>query len=394
MEAFLSNSDVIELTKWRRELHRYPELSGEEEATAARVIELLRATGPDKLLTRLGGHGVAAVYEGFNDGPTVLFRCELDGLPITEVNPDLPHRSIIDGKAHLCGHDGHMAILAATARWLSRNPPDRGRIILLFQPAEEDGSGAAKVIADPHFDEIAPDYAFALHNFPGLPLGHAAISEGPINCASRGMKIVLEGRTSHASQPESGISPAPALASLIPGLTGLGHGENTADPNFALVTVTHARMGAPAFGIAPGEAELWVTLRTQKDAGMRQLVDAAERLVMEAAANGNLEQRISFYDIFDHCENDPEATTILRSALEAQRIPIVETELPMRGSEDFGRFRSRSRSAMLLLGSGENSPSLHNPDFDFPDELIPIGAGVFVQAITLLCYTSHPAVSA
>lgn len=385
-ETILTNSDIAELTAWRRDLHRHPELSGEEEQTATRVTDMLEETGPDRLLTGLGGHGVAAVYEGSGVGPTVLLRCELDGLPIDEVNPALPHRSQVAGKGHVCGHDGHMATLAATARWLGRNRPSRGRVVLLFQPAEEDGSGAKRVIEDPNFAAIAPDYAFAYHNFPGLPLGHAVIAPGPMNCASRGMKIVLEGHTAHASQPEKGISPAAALASLIGGLVGLGQGNDAADPDFALVTVTHARMGEPAFGISPGRAELWATLRTQKDDTMTALVGRAESLVAQAAGDSCLAHAISYHDVFHHCENDPEAAQRLETALRAQNVPLARTELPLRGSEDFGRFRDCARSAMFLLGSGTDSASLHNPDFDFPDDLIPIGARVFAAAIRPLCH--------
>ncbi|MEY8840841.1 amidohydrolase, partial [Cribrihabitans sp. XS_ASV171] len=225
--SILTNSDIAELTAWRRDLHRHPELSGQEAETAKRVLAALEGTAPDRMLASLGGHGVAAIYEGDSNGPSLMFRCELDGLPIEELNPDLPHRSEVDGNGHLCGHDGHMAILAATARWLGRNRPARGRVILLFQPAEEDGAGAARVIADPKFAEIIPDYAFALHNFPGVPLGHAVLAEGVMNCASRGMKLSLTGRTAHASQPETGLSPAPALAELIPALTALGSGTDT-----------------------------------------------------------------------------------------------------------------------------------------------------------------------
>ncbi len=383
--SILTNSDIAELTAWRRDLHRHPELSGQEEETAGRVVAALECTHPDRILTGLGGHGVAAIYEGSGDGPTLMLRCELDGLPIEELNPELPHRSQVIGKGHLCGHDGHMAILAATARWLGRNRPDHGRVILLFQPAEEDGAGAARVIADPRFAEITPDYAFALHNFPGLPLGHAVLAEGVMNCASRGMKITLGGRTAHASQPETGISPAPALARLIPALTELGTGTETDDPAFRLVTVTHARMGEPAFGIAPGEAALWVTLRSRTDAGMDALVNEAEALVGEAASHHGLTTAIAYQDIFRHCENHPDAVRELTRALEAEDIPISQGDLPMRASEDFGRFGDFARSAMFLLGSGENVPSLHNPDYDFPDSLIPVGARVFIRTIRSLC---------
>ncbi len=387
-QAVLTNSDIAELTDWRRELHKFPELSGEEAKTAERVAAMLKKARPDNLVTGLGGHGVAAIFDGKEVGPSVLFRCELDGLPIQELNPDLPHVSQVPGKGHLCGHDGHMTILAATARWMGRNRPDKGRVILLFQPAEEDGSGAQKVLDDPRFEGIRPDYSLSLHNFPGLPLGHAVISDGPMNCASRGMKITLRGRTSHASQPEMGVSPSLAIASLIQEFSRLGNSTDAADPDFSLVTVTHARLGEPAFGVAPGYSELWITLRTQKDARMEQLAKTAQELVEKSAAAFGLEHEISLHDVFHHCENDSEANGILRDALRAEGIPLGAVELPMRGSEDFGRFGSCSKSAMFLLGSGTDMASLHNPDFDFPDDLIPIGARVFIRVVRNLCF--HP----
>ena len=220
---FLTDRDVAELTEWRHELHRAPELSGQEAETARKVAAFLATTSADSIVTSIGGHGVAAVYQGAEPGPTVMFRAELDGLPIDEIS-DAPYRSAVAGKGHLCGHDGHMATLAALARGLGRQRPARGRAVLLFQPAEENGAGAAAVLADPKFQSLSPDYAFALHNLPGLPLGHVALDEGPVNCASRGMRIALTGKTAHASTPEHGASPMPAVAALMPALTALGTG--------------------------------------------------------------------------------------------------------------------------------------------------------------------------
>lgn len=376
----LGDDDIAMLTAWRHELHRHPELSGEEADTARRVVEMIAPSAPDRLVTALGGHGVAAIYEGAVDGPSLLLRCELDALPIAELGA-VPHRSEVPGTAHLCGHDGHMAILAGVARWLGRNRPNRGRAILLFQPAEEDGSGAEKVLADPRFEEIVPDFALALHNMPGLPLGHAVLGEGMMNCASRGMRIVLEGRTAHAAQPETGLSPVPALSRLTDLLTALGKGGSQTDPDFSLVTVTHMRAGEPAFGIAPGHAELWVTLRTQRDAGMDALVANAEARIAEVAEQTGLDYRIGYHDVFRHCENAPDATALLARALAAEAVPTDKGDLPMRASEDFGRFGVHARSAMLLLGSGTDSPALHNPDYDFPDVLIATGTRIFIRCL-------------
>lgn len=377
----LGNADIAELTDWRRDLHRYPEISGQETATAARVENVLRATGPDRIVTKLGGHGVAAVFDGALPGPRVLLRCELDALPIEE-RSDAPHRSTVPGRGHLCGHDGHMAMIAAMARLLGRVRPARGSVVLMFQPAEEDGSGAARVVEDPAFAGLRPDYAFAIHNMPGMPLGEVALAEGPSACASRGMRVRLTGKTAHASQPETGLSPMPVLARLMPALTSLGQGGDPLnDRDFALATVTHARLGEPAFGIAPGEAELFVTLRSLTDRRMARLVSQAETLVQEAAQSAGLGADITYEDVFTTTTSDTGAVALAARALDRLGLPHGRGPLPMRPSEDFGRFGETSALAFLLLGAGEAHPALHNPDYDFPDDLIPRGAAIFTAIV-------------
>lgn len=377
----LTNADIAELTEFRRELHRFPEVSRQEAATAQRVVRALAGLRPDQLVTALGGHGVAAVFEGNAEGPTVLFRAELDALPIEEIST-AAHRSTVPGKGHLCGHDGHMTLLIGLGRLLARRRPARGRVVLMFQPAEEDGFGAAAVVADPKFAAIKPDWAFAIHNLPGLPFGHAALKSGVVNCASQGLRIVLTGKTAHASQPENGTSPGLALAQLIPALSGLGQG-GPLGPDYRLVTITHASLGEPAFGIAPGEAELWATLRTIADDKMAALRAAAIALAEAAAKAHGLKVSFSHHDDFAASVNHPDATRQLQRALETLAVPHDEGDLPMRASEDFGRFgQPGTRSAMLFLGAGETHAALHNPDYDFPDSLIPLGVQIFHRVMT------------
>ncbi|MGH1329243.1 MAG: amidohydrolase [Paracoccaceae bacterium] len=388
---FLNTTDVQELTAWRRDLHRFPELSGQEEKTAQKVAEMGRALGADRVLCGLGGHGVAMVFEGALPGPKVMIRAELDALPITEIS-NAPHRSEIQGTAHLCGHDGHSTILAALARGLSRKRPNRGQVILLFQPAEETGAGAKAVINDPQIAEITPDFAFALHNMPGLPLGEASLIEGGAACASRGMRIVLSGKTAHASMPETGRSPMRAMASIMQGIAALGQGAPLGaarpKPGFCMATITHAAMGAPAFGIAPGSAEILATLRSLSDADMADLIARAQAICQDAAKSDGLTVQITYEEVFAASENHPAATKALQTALTACNIPACNPEdphaQPMRASEDFGRFNRLAPSAMLLLGAGIDHPALHNPDYDFPDELIPIGANIFMALIRQL----------
>lgn len=374
----LTCDDLDDLVQLRRNLHQAPELSGAEFQTATTMADEMRRLGADQVDTGIGGTGVLATFEGRQDGPTLLFRAELDALPIHE-SGGIPHRSMQSGVAHSCGHDGHMAILCGLARRLSRKRPARGRVLLLFQPAEETGAGAQAVIDDPRFRSFAPDYAFALHNRPGLPMGHVGLATGPVNCASRGMKLRLVGREAHASEPQNGRSPATALARLVSRLPELGRGQ-LGDPDYALVTLTHLRMGAPAFGIAPGEADLLATLRTATDAGMASLVSDAEKIVGTEAARERLSAELAYADVFHHCENHADAVTWVARALDGLKMPHDRSGCPMSASEDFGRFGvSGCRSAMLFLGSGETCPALHNPDYDFPDDLIAPGVAIFAR---------------
>ena len=239
------------------------------------------------------------------------------------------------------------------------------------------------MLADPKFSTIAPDLCFALHAMPGLPLGYAALRAGPVACASRGMRVALAGRTAHASRPEQGVSPMAALAALMPALTALG-GSGPLDERFAMVTVTHAAMGARSFGVAPGEAELWATLRTLTDGRMARLRAEAEALVLRVADAQGLAATIRASDVFGTCDNAPEAVAWLAAALAAEGVPLAEAGQPMLASEDFGVFGRAAPSALMLLGAGETCPGLHNQDYDFPDALIDIGARIFLRVLRSL----------
>ena len=371
----LSNTDITSLITFRRLLHQHPEVSGEEEKTAQRIAEALSALAPHQIITGLGGHGVAAVFDSGCDGPTVLFRAELDALPIPE-ETGLDWTSATEGKGHLCGHDGHMTILLALGRLLSRQPVQQGRVVLMFQPAEEDGSGARLVVADPKFAAIAPDYAFAIHNEPGLPFGFVGTKTGLINCASRGLIIRLKGKTSHAAEPELALSPVPLLGELIDHLCQLGRG-GVLDDDFKLVTVTHINVGEPSFGITPSDAEIYTTLRASTDAAITMMHDKAITLAKSRADEKGLTLEWEVHDDFAASINHPEATAIAQDAMRALNIPFGEDGVPMRASEDFGVFGWDAPSAMLCLGPGVDHPALHQPDYDFADDLIPIGAAIF-----------------
>lgn len=371
----LTNADLAELIAFRRDLHRRPEISGEEVETARTIAQALERLSPSRILTGLGGHGVAAVFDSGTDGPTVLFRAELDALPIVERN-DIAWVSQVDGVSHVCGHDGHMTMLLALGRMIARKPVANGRVVLMFQPAEEDGSGAKAVVADPAFKEIAPDWAFAIHIEPGRPFGYVSTCAGLINCASLGLKISFSGKTAHAADPEDGVSPAFAIASLIPELDALGQGGEL-DRDFRLATITHVNIGAPTFGIAPGDGVIYATLRTAGDAELEYLEAAARDLAVKAANDHGLQVTFEVHDHFAASINDPDAYRVATTAMDAVGVPYGSAGVPMRASEDFGVFGWNAKAAMLCLGPGENYAALHNPDYDFPDDLIPVGSALF-----------------
>ena len=361
----------------RHQLHRRPELSGEESETARTVAGFFRLLAPDAIIENLGGTDLAIVFAGAQDGPTVLFRCELDALPIEELN-DFGHRSIITGVSHKCGHDGHMAILAAVGMELATRRPGRGKVVLLFQPAEETGAGAAAVVQDPVFASIKPDLAFALHNLPGFPLGTLVLRDGVMTCASRGMTITLSGSTAHAAQPETGKSPALAMCQVIEKLSALPPGLVPAGET-AFVTVVGSKLGDKAFGTAPGQAEIWATLRSETDATMSQIVAFIEDLGATIAAQSGLEFRFAFEDIFRATINSKRATDLIWNAVSGMAVLIPEK--PFRWSEDFGQFTAMSDGALFGIGAGEDCPPLHDPNYDFPDTLIPVAADIIMSII-------------
>lgn len=364
--------DLDQLVQLRHRLHADPALSGRESDTARTVKEFIHAHTGAEILDGLGGAGVAAVFSGDRPGPTVLFRADLDALPIQE-NAGVDYGSRVEGVAHLCGHDGHMAILCGLALHFSDRPPSRGRAVLLFQPAEETGTGAARVIGDPAFKTLWPDYAFALHNLPGFPLATVVWRRGVFASASRGLVIRLAGRTAHAGEPEKGVSPAPAVAALLERIPRLP--DIAGIKGFALATVVHARLGEVAFGTAPGEAVVMATLRTHTDDQMERLFSAGRDLAMDAAAG--LEIALEAVEDFPAARNAPEAVRRVRQAAESVGLPLYEAPEPFRWSEDFSHFTRTCPGALFGLGAGESHPNLHNPDYDFPDALILPGVRMF-----------------
>lgn len=362
----------------RHALHAHPELSGCEIQTSERIRQFFEPLEADEVLTGIGGAGLAFCFGSSDNGPTIMLRCELDGLPIHE-STDVAHRSEINGASHACGHDGHMAILAAVGERLAVQRPARGRVVLLFQPAEETGAGARAVVADAAFQKLRPDWVFGLHNLPGYPLGQLVVRGGTFTCASRGMRISLRGKSAHAAQPETGTTPAGGLTRILDALGDLPVSLAGRD-ELMFATVVGANMGGRNFGLVPDRAELCATLRCETDTTMRALVAWAERRAEEIAKSEGLGIEIGYEDVFDATENDDDAVACIMDACEG--MPMQRAVEPFRWSEDFGQFTQRCKGAFFGLGAGNDAPDLHNDDYDFPDELVAIGAEMFLRILS------------
>jgi len=364
---------------FRKELHQHPELSGEEIETAQRVKKFLAKYPPAKVIEGIGGHGLAAIYSFGGDGPVIMIRCELDALPIEESNL-FKHGSTVTGVSHKCGHDGHMAMVAGLIFWIKEQTFGHGKIILLFQPAEETGKGARAVIEDLKFKELKPDYVFALHNIPGEPLNTIIRLQNNFSSTVQSLGILLKGKESHASEPENGINPALAISKIISqfDLFNVLEPEKT---NFAMLTPVHIKMGQIAYGISAGSGELHYTIRTRDEGEMEKLKSVINKFLIQVCSQANLKFETGWFDYFPASVNDPFCNELILKAAETNHFNIKEKPFPYKFGEDFGWFSKKYKSAMFGLGSGENSPALHNPDYDFPEEIIPAGMAMFTSII-------------
>ncbi len=377
----MEEKEIAELIRLRRFLHANPEVSEDEANTANIIAGELEKIEPDEIIRNIGGYGVAAVFEGGEPGKTVAFRAELDALPIPEAN-DFEYKSKKLGVGHKCGHDGHMTILVGLARRIVKAKPFPGRLVLMFQPAEETAQGAKQVVKDGKFVNLNIDRIFGLHNLPGFPLGSIIARKGAFASASKGFAARLNGLTSHAGHPENGRSPVLSMTSLIHSIMALPHTQTNFNKANS-VTIIHARLGEIAFGTAPGEAEVMATLRSNSDDDLNKMGEEAERLTKGIAESFNLKYHYDWREVFPvTASSDAEYNIALKAANNLNR-EIIHPEHPFPWSEDFGYFTQKIDGAFFGLGSGEGHPQLHNDNYDFPDELIEKGIDIFEEIFKL-----------
>ncbi|MBU1099499.1 MAG: amidohydrolase [Bacteroidetes bacterium] len=379
----LSGKSIKALNTFRKILHENAELAFNEEKTANILNQFISNYYPNEIISNVGSTGLLFVYNGNEAGPTVLVRADMDALPINETN-NFSYKSLNKNVSHKCGHDGHMAIVAGLAMLFNVNRSFKGKVVLMFQPAEETGEGALKILSDKKFESVKPDYVLALHNLPGFKKGEIIYKENHFAAASTGFIVRLFGKTSHAAEPENGNSPSEAMVEIISTLNQLIEKNRDVLVDFSLITVVHARLGERAFGTTPGYAEVMATLRSFRNDDMAKLKDLSKKISIRIAKKYGLEIKIEWTEEFPATVNEKVCVDLLREVISENKLNNKGIAEPFKWSEDFGHFTNNFKGILFGLGAGKNTPQLHNPDYDFPNEIIKTGVMVFYSLIKKL----------
>ncbi|MBK8517271.1 MAG: amidohydrolase [Saprospiraceae bacterium] len=363
----------------RRHLHTIPELSACEKETSGYIADQLRNAGIKVIYQNFSFHSILAVISGKNEGPSILFRCELDALPILESN-DIEYKSKYPGVSHKCGHDGHAANMISFAHKLRENPFERGTILLFFQSAEETGAGAKAALDTGIFEQFNIEYVFAYHNIPGYRLGDILAKEGLFTPCVESMEVALTGKTSHAAEPKNGINPAVTSAQIVMYLDSINQPEKNSQDYF-ISTPIHLFMGEKAYGTSASKSSIGYTFRAWNNAFFEKQKCHITEKIMALATDNLLQCTITWLEAFKANHNDTSAVNYIQSAAKECNYPFVSLENAFEFGEDFGVFTQKYKGAMFGIGSGEDHPLLHSEEYDFPDELIEVGSNMFYKIV-------------
>ena len=370
-----------EIAQWRRDFHAHPELRYEERRTARKVAEMLQAAGCDEVVSGIGRTGVVGVIRGrrSDSGRVIGLRADMDALPIEEAT-DLPYRSRNPGVMHACGHDGHTAMLLGAAKYLAETRNFDGTAVVIFQPAEEGGAGAKAMIEDGLLERWNIQEVYGMHNSPGLPVGAFAIRPGPLMAAADRIRIEVEGRGGHAAWPHDCADPIVAASAMV--LAAQSIVSRNVDPlQSAVVSITMVAAGHTD-NVIPQSATMLGTARTF-DPAVRDLLERRlqEIVAGTAAAYGvtaRFDYKRDYPAVVNHADNTAFAA---RVAAEIAGADKVDTDAaPRMGAEDFAFMLNERPGAFIFAGNGDTAP-LHNPAYNFNDELIPVGVSYWARLV-------------
>lgn len=374
-----------QLVAVRHDLHAHPELGFQETRTAALLARELAALKLE-VHSGLGGTGLVAVVHGraTASGRAVGLRADMDCLPITETT-QVPHRSVHAGRMHACGHDGHCAMLLGAARYLSQTQRFNGTVYLIFQPAEEGLGGGQAMVKDGLFTQFAMEQVYALHNWPALAPGKIAVRSGPVMAAMDEFTVTLKGKGGHGAMPHLTVDPVVASAHVITALQTVA--SRNADPTEALVvSVTSMQTSqVGAYNVIPDHVKLLGTVRSfntaTRELAERRLREIVQGVASAMGAHAQLEYRHGYPATVNTPQEAAFAARVGAAVFGADN--VITDANPSMGAEDFAYMLEQRPGAYVWLGqgSGANGCFLHNPGYDFNDDVIPLGAGYLAALV-------------
>jgi hippurate hydrolase len=376
-----------ELQQIRRDIHSYPELCFEEQRTSDLIAQKLTEWGIPTL-RGMGVTGVVGVIRNGNSDRAIGLRADMDALPLQEFNT-FAHASRHAGKMHACGHDGHMAMLLGAAHYLSQRRNFDGTVYLIFQPAEEGGGGAKRMMEDGLFEQCPMEAVFGMHNWPGAAVGTFGVTPGPMMASSNEFEVIVKGRGAHAAQPHKGIDPIMAAIQIAQSWQTIVT-RNKSPIDSAALSITQIHAGS-ATNIIPDEATLIGTVRTFSVAVL-DLIEQRMRAIAEhtgAAFDAQVEFRFkrNYPPLINHSKETAFAIKVMQSIVGAQNVN-AQVE-PTMGAEDFAFMLQQKPGCYVFIGNGDGDHrtvghglgpcNLHNASYDFNDDLLPIGASYWVR---------------
>jgi len=370
---------TTDMTAWRRHLHTIPELAFDCHETAAFVVERLREFGITQIHEGIATTGIVAIIEGQGDGPTIGLRADMDALPMQE-ETGLDYASKYAGKMHACGHDGHTTMLLGAARYLAETRNFKGRVALIFQPAEEHGGGGEVMVQEGILDRFDIKEVYALHNAPGTPVGQFYTTPGPIMAAADSFDIHITGKGGHGAMPHETVDPVVAAVSIAQSIQTIVSRNNYSQDNL-VVSVTQIHTGS-ADNIIPEKAFINGTVRTFDRAVQGMVMARLDAIVAGAAISYGVEAYVDYQVGYPATINDPERTIFAADVARevAGDAGVIDDSGPEMGAEDFAYLLEKRPGAYLFVGNGDTA-GLHHPEYNFDDETAAAGASFFARLI-------------
>ncbi|WP_424973696.1 M20 aminoacylase family protein [Dinoroseobacter sp. S124A] len=368
-----------DMTAWRRNLHRHPELGFECHRTARYVIARLRSFGVDAVHDKIATSGVVALIKGRAPGPVIGLRADMDALPIAE-ETGLDYASEVPGVMHACGHDGHMTMLLGAARYLAETRNFAGTVAVIFQPAEENGGGAQVMCEEGLMEQFDIAKVYALHNAPGLPEGFFLTKDGPIMAAVDTFHIHVKGRGGHAAMPHETADPIIAALGIAQAIQTIVSRNHVATEEL-VVSITQIHAGT-ADNVIPDTAYICGTVRSFDPVVQGMVIDRMRKIVEGQAASYDVEAALDYERGYPQTVNSAEEVAQAAQAAEdVSGAQLVDTRSARQmGAEDFAYMLQARPGAYLFIGQG-SSATLHHPAYDFNDRIAPIGASFFARLV-------------